>query len=105
MKPALTIEDILDGWFGEPLEHAEDEEHRRRCLYDPLHKLVSDARLEGACLIMAHVVYDYRIVHVHYRERHDLAARLGADSADGWNVVSICDSDTYTTVYQSKKRV
>lgn len=30
---------ILDGWFGESIADAEDEEHKRRYLYDPLIKL------------------------------------------------------------------
>lgn len=33
---------ILDGWFGETLEHAEDEAQRRKYLYEPLIKLVEE---------------------------------------------------------------
>ena len=31
---------ILDGWYGEPLSHAEDETNRRKYLYEPLSELV-----------------------------------------------------------------
>jgi hypothetical protein len=31
---------ILDGWFGEPVENAEDEKQKRHYLYDPMVKLV-----------------------------------------------------------------
>lgn len=35
------VDRILDGWFGESLEDAEDEDNLRRHLYEPLRKLVS----------------------------------------------------------------
>jgi hypothetical protein len=37
--PSYKVDSILDGWFGEPLEHAEDEDSKRRYLYGPLRKL------------------------------------------------------------------
>jgi len=36
------VDRILDGWFGESLENAEDEDNRRRFLYEPLRKLARE---------------------------------------------------------------
>jgi hypothetical protein len=35
-EPTYQVDQILDGWFGEPLEYAEDEALKRRALYEPL---------------------------------------------------------------------
>lgn len=39
---------ILDGWFGESLEDAEDEFNRRKYLYEPLYKLFTYKQKEDS---------------------------------------------------------
>lgn len=46
-KRAKAVDSILDGWFGEPLEHSENEDQLRKHLYDPLRKLVETTYLLG----------------------------------------------------------
>lgn len=43
-EPTYQVDQILDAWFGEPLEYAEDEARRLRALYEPLRKLERELR-------------------------------------------------------------
>ncbi len=50
-KQKIEIDDeiaaILDGWFGESLEDAEDEEYKRKYLYEPLTVAIQNRDNEG----------------------------------------------------------
>lgn len=44
------VDDILNGWFGEPPEHSENERDLLRYLYAPLRKLEDELRQAQAQL-------------------------------------------------------
>jgi hypothetical protein len=39
-----TVDEILDGWFGESLENSENEDQLRKYLYEPLQSLIDEER-------------------------------------------------------------
>lgn len=39
---AGRVDQILDGWFGEPLEHSENEDQLSRHLYQPLRRIEAE---------------------------------------------------------------
>ncbi|AGR47692.1 hypothetical protein PHIM7_44 [Sinorhizobium phage phiM7] len=47
MTDTKKVDSILDGWFGEALEDAENEQDRRNYLYEPLRKLMIKAYYDG----------------------------------------------------------
>ncbi|AKF13325.1 hypothetical protein PHIN3_60 [Sinorhizobium phage phiN3] len=47
MTDTKQVDSILDGWFGEALEDAENEQDRRNYLYEPLRKLMLKAYNDG----------------------------------------------------------
>lgn len=77
-----AIDAVLDGWFGEPLAHAEDEANKTRHLYMPLYGVVQKAFEAGQ---RAHDDYQERVAK-HQRKRtaaaNKNAARLFKDACD-----------------------
>lgn len=82
-KLVQEVDNILDGWFGEPLEYSENEADLYKYLYQPLRELVKQAYREGEHHgeIMADIPLELKIMYVKYWQSEKRFYRNGLDFA------------------------
>ncbi|MBS3648842.1 hypothetical protein KEU06_09510 [Pseudaminobacter sp. 19-2017] len=76
------VDRVLDGWFGESVEDAEEGLRRLKFLYQPLRDMFDKKRPEQP------VKYEFR-VEMRRLPLDLLAEALTKDSAAGWQTVSV----------------